>query len=168
MRTDVKNKRPQCWIVAALLLLVAIYLIFASHRDFVLYNGTPSMPVGLYLRASGQVERGAIVTVRAVDMAPSYAAERNFTDPGDRFLKHVVGMAGDVVCAAGAEVTLNGARVAERKPQDSAGRALPAWSGCVTLDGDHVFLLGETPDSFDGRYWGPVRRDRIEGVWRKL
>lgn len=140
----------------------------ATSLDAVLYNGTPSMPVGLYLRASGQVERGAIVTVRAVDMAPSYAAERNFTDPGDRFLKHVVGMAGDVVCAAGAEVTLNGARVAERKPQDSAGRALPAWSGCVTLDGDHVFLLGETPDSFDGRYWGPVRRDRIEGVWRKL
>ncbi len=140
----------------------------ATSLDAVLYNGTPSMPVGLYLRAPGEVERGAIVTVRAVDVAPDYAAARDFTDPGDRFLKRVVGAVGDVVCAADAEITLNGARVAERQARDSAGRALPAWSGCVTLDQTHVFLLGDTADSFDGRYWGPVRRDRIEGVWRKL
>ncbi len=140
----------------------------ANSLDAVLYNGTPSMPVGLYLRASGEVERGAIVTVRAVDVAPGYAAERNFTDPGDRFLKRVVGSAGDVVCAAGTEITLNGARVAERQARDSAGRALPAWSGCVTLGEAQFFLLGDTPDSFDGRHWGPTPIDRIEGVWRPM
>jgi conjugative transfer signal peptidase TraF len=140
----------------------------ASRLDVVLYNGTPSMPVGLYLRSSGSIERGAIVTVRAVDVAPGYAAERDFTGPGDRFLKRVVGMPGDVVCASRAEVTLNGAPVAERKAKDSAGRALPTWVGCVTLDEAHVFLLGETPDSFDGRYWGPTAIDRIEGLWRKF
>lgn len=151
--------------------IAAIGLVAAASAislDVMLYNGTPSMPVGLYLRASGEVERGAIVTVRAVDVAPGYAATRNFTDPGDRFLKHVVGMAGDVVCASGAEITLNGARVAERQARDSAGRALPAWSGCVTLDGDHIFLLGDTPDSFDCRYWGPIPLEKIEGVWHKL
>jgi len=52
--------------------------------------------------------------------------------------------------------------------RDSASRALPTWSGCVTLDEAHVFLLGETPYSFDGRYWGPTSIDRIEGVWRKF
>jgi type IV secretory pathway protease TraF len=45
---------------------------------------------------------------------------------------------------------------------------LPAWSGCVTLDRDHVLLLGDTPDSFDGRYWGPTPIERIEGVWRPM
>ena len=40
----------------------------ASNLDVVLYNGTPSMPVGLYLRWSGSIERGAIVTVWAVDV----------------------------------------------------------------------------------------------------
>ena len=151
--------------VAAIGLVVAAS---ASNLDVVLYNGTPSMSVGLYLRSSGSLERGAIVTVRAVDVAPGYAARRNFTDPGDRFLKRVVGAAGDVVCASGAEVTLNGAPVAERQARDSAGRVLPTWSGCVTLDQGHLFLLGETPDSFDGRYWGPTPIDRIEGVWRPI
>ncbi len=151
--------------------IAAIGLVAAASvtsPDVMLYNGTPSMPVGLYLRASGAVARGAIVTVRAVDVAPGYAAERNFTDPGDRFLKRVVGAAGDVVCASGAEITLNGARVAERQARVSAGRALPAWSGCVTLDADHVFLLGDTLDSFDGRYWGATPVDRIEGMWRPM
>jgi conjugative transfer signal peptidase TraF len=151
--------------VAAIGLVVAAS---ASSLDVVLYNGTPSMPIGLYLRSSGSIERGTIVTVRAADVAPGYAAERNFTDARDRFLKRVVGAAGDVVCASGAEVTLNGAQIAERQARDSAGRALPTWVGCVTLDGAHVFLLGDTPDSFDGRYWGPTPIDRIEGVWRPI
>lgn len=145
-------------------------LAFASmwRMDFILYNATPSMPVGFYFRTSAPIKKGAIVTVRAVDVAPDYAAARNFTDPGDRFLKRVVGAAGDVLCASGAEITLNGARVAERKAKDSAGRALPTWEGCVTLDRDRAFLLGETPDSFDGRYWGPTPMEHIEGVWRKF
>lgn len=126
------------------------------------------MPVGFYLRTSVSIEVGAIVTARAVDVAPGYAAERDFADSGDQFLKRVVGVAGDVVCASGAEITLNGARVAERHARDSAGRALPSWDGCVTLDVDHVFLLGDTQDSFDGRYWGPTPVDRIEGVWRPV
>ncbi len=155
-------------IVAGIAAIGLVAAASATNPDAVHYNGTPSMPVGFYLRAPGEVERGAIVTLRAVDVAPDYAAARNFTDPGDRFLKRVVGAAGDVVCASGAEITLNGARVAERQARDAAGRALPAWSGCVTLDQTHVFLLGDTPDSFDGRYWEPVRRDRIEGVWRPM
>jgi conjugative transfer signal peptidase TraF len=140
----------------------------ASSLDLVLYNGTPSMPAGLYLRSSGSIQRGAIVTARAVDVAPSYATERHFTDRGDRFLKRVVGTAGDVVCGSGAEVTLNSALVAVRHARDSAGSALPTWEGCVILDSAHVFLLGETPDSFDGRYWGPTPIDRIEGVWQPI
>jgi type IV secretory pathway protease TraF len=36
------------------------------------------------------------------------------------------------------------------------------------LAANEVLLLGDTADSFDGRYWGPVSVDLIEGVWRKL
>jgi len=138
------------------------------QSDLVLYNPTPSMPVGLYLRTSAPVARGAIVTVRARDVALRYAAQRHFTDRGDRFLKRVAGAAGDEVCAAGAGITLNGAPVAERHAQDAAGRQLPTWEGCRTLEASEVFLLGDTLDSFDGRYWGPTPVERIEGVWRKL
>ncbi len=112
--------------------IAAIGLVAAvppTNPDAVLYNGTPSMPDGFYLRTSGEVKRGTIVTVRAVDVAPDYAAARDFTDPGDRFLKRVVGTRGDVVCASGAEIRLNDTPIAERQVRDPSGRALPASSG---------------------------------------
>jgi type IV secretory pathway protease TraF len=65
-------------------------------------------------------------------------------------------------------VLVNGVAVAQRRRHDSVGRALPTWSGCRTLSETEVFLLGDSEDSFDGRYWGVVRVDQIEGVWRPL
>lgn len=162
------RRRTHLPLLAGAAALAALVGAGLWQSDVVLYNATPSMPVGFYLRTSDSIERGAIVTVRAADVAPGYAAQRNFADEGDRFLKRVAGAAGDEVCAARAAVTLNGARVAQRQARDSAGRPLPTWEGCVTLDEAQVFLLGDTPDSFDGRYWGPTPVERIEGVWPKL
>ena len=48
------------------------------------------------------------------------------------------------------------------------GRALPTWEGCVDLQSGEVLLLGDAPDSFDGRYWGVTPATQIEGVWRPL
>lgn len=137
----------------------------ANSRDAVLYNPSPSVPSGFYLRTDRALARGTTVTVRAVDVAPSYAAARDFTDAGDRFIKRVAAAAGDEVCASGAVVSVNGASVVSREARDAAGRALPTWSGCRILGADEILLLGDTPDSFDGRYWGPISRRLVEGVW---
>jgi type IV secretory pathway protease TraF len=88
--------------------------------------------------------------------------------PQDRFIKRVVATHGQVVCASGADISIDGAIVAYRQNRDSAGRTLPSWTGCKALSEGQVLLLGDTPDSFDGRYWGPISRDKIEGVWRPL
>lgn len=135
--------------------------------DFIVYNASTSIPPGFYVRDDGAPLRGAIVTVRAVDVAPDYARLRDFTDLGDRFIKRVAAVDGDVICADGSVVTVNGVSAAERAAHDSAGRALPSWTGCRTLQGE-VFLLGDTPDSFDGRYWGPTPVTRVEATWRPL
>ena len=150
--------------------IAALSIAYASARsgDLVLYNATPSMPTGLYQRAKQTIAVGAIVTVRAVDVAPDYAAARSFTKPGNRFLKRIAATTGDVVCAYGPNVWINGEALSERQSYDSSGRTLPTWSGCLTLSRAEVLLLGETPDSFDGRYWGPTPVSRIEGVWRRL
>lgn len=163
-----QNRTPWAALWTSLAAIGALITAGLFGRDVALYNATPSVAVGVYLRTSAPVGRHAIVTVRAADVAPGYAALQNFTDPGDRFLKRVVGVARDVVCASGAAVTLNGALVAERQARDSVGRELPTWSGCVTLCADHLFLLGDTPDSFDGRYWGPTPKAYVEGVWRRI
>lgn len=139
-----------------------------NARDLVLLNPSPSVPAGYYVRRATEIASGAFVTVRAVDVAPDYAAIRDFTDSGDRFIKRVAAATGDEVCANGTEVAINDAVVAHRDSHDSAGRALPTWSGCRALSADEILLLGDTPDSFDGRYWGPISRRLVEGVWRPI
>ena len=50
---------------------------------------------------------------------------------------------------------------------DRTGAALPVWRGCRRLAPDERFLLGDTPGSFDSRYFGPVRTRDLEGVFRE-
>lgn len=145
----------------ALALLGAAQL---NRQDLALYNASPSVPVGLYLRSSAPVRSGSFVTVRARDVAPDYAARRNFTKDGDRFIKRVAARAGERICADGDTVTVS-ARTYLRQAHDSAGRALPSWNGCRVLQAGEAVLMGDTPDSFDSRYFGVVRESAIEGVW---
>jgi conjugative transfer signal peptidase TraF len=150
---------------AAALAALAV-LALPAAEDRLLYNRTPSVPIGFYLRTDEPLERGAFVTVRAVDVAPAAAAARRFNGPRDRFIKRVAALAGDHVCALDDRVTISGGVDVERRAVDRAGQPLTAWEGCRVLEADEVLLLGDTADSFDGRYWGPVDRDLIEGVWR--
>ncbi|MEQ1617500.1 MAG: S26 family signal peptidase [Terricaulis sp.] len=154
-----------------ILATVGVALIAAAdthQQDLVIYNPSNSVPAGFYVRSDRPLERGALVTVRAVSVAPAYVTLRNYTDPGDRFIKRIAGVAGDEVCAEGQRLSLNGFVVARRWERDSAGRMLPTWSGCRVLAPDELLLLGDTPDSFDGRYWGPVTTRMISGVWRSI
>lgn len=148
--------------------IAALGLASTRSGDLIVYNHSPSMPIGFYLRVDAPIAQGAIVTVRARDATPAIAQARGFDGDSDRFIKRVAASGGDRVCAEGDAVVINGAHHLSRAARNGAGRALPAWSGCVRLASDQVFLLGDTPDSFDARYWGPVSRDAIEGVWAPL
>ena len=146
----------------------ALGFALPAAKDRLLYNHTPSVPVGLYLRTDEPIARGAFVTVRAQDVAPDAARARGFDGPRDRFIKRVAALAGDQVCAEADLMTINGNAQIVRRAQDSSGAALERWSGCRVLEENEVLLLGDAEQSFDGRYWGPIDRNQIEGVWRPL
>ena len=71
-------------------------------------------------------------------------------------------MPGDIVCASDGLVQVQSRQVAVRA-RDHGARALPTWAGCRPLLAGEVFLLGDTPDSFDSRYWGPVPEANLVG-----
>lgn len=183
--------------VAAALTAAAL----AAPRDVVLYNHSPSVPEGVYVRTNAPVTVGAFVTVRARDVAPEAARRRGFEDASDRFIKRVAAAAGARVCGDGRRLVVSGDDIvvvgADHQQQQHAAdgdddhggggddggrrragavRVLQAvavadvvgWRGCRDLADGEVLLLGDTADSFDGRYWGPVRVELIEGVWRKF
>ena len=68
----------------------------------------------------------------------------------------------------GETIRINARTVAHRAVARSPRARTAALGGCRTLSGNEVFLMGDTPDSFDSRYFGPVSADDIEGVWRQV
>lgn len=141
----------------------------AMHAEPVLiYNPSNSVPSGFYLRANDEPGHGDFVTVAAADVAPAYAGLRDYADPTDKFLKRIAAVAGHHVCAEANTITIDGVTTVARAQHDNEGRLLPSWDGCHTLAAGEVFLLGDTEDSFDGRYWGPISTELIGGVWRPL
>ncbi len=159
--------RARAAIILGAIAIGALALAQMALRDRVLLNSSPSVPTGLYIRVDDPAALGSFVTVRAVDVAPGYASSRGFTDAGDRFIKRVAAMEGATVCAEGAVATV-GALEVPRQSHDSSGRVLPSWSGCHVLEENELFLMGDTSDSFDSRYFGIVTVSDIEGVWRPL
>ena len=146
----------------------AAVVLRADFDPVLVFNSSPSVPTGFYLRTDAAPAPGGFVTVRAATIAPAYAHARGFSDASDRFIKRVAAAGGVTVCAHGDTVTLGSTYSVRRAAYDSMGRALPSWTGCRTLAADEVFLLGDTADSFDSRYWGPASTSAIDGVWTPL
>ncbi len=143
-------------------------LVAAQGQPLLIYNPSNSVPAGFYFRVDREPARGDFVTVAAADVAPAYAGLRNYADPTDRFLKRIAAVAGQYVCAEARTITIDGATTVARAQHDNEGRLLPSWDGCRTIAAGEVFLLGDSEDSFDGRYWGPTSTELIGGVWRPL
>ena len=155
-------------ILLLVVVMTGIGLAVFRPQELVLYNPSESLPKGFYVRSEGEVVLGAIVTIRSVHAAPEYSARRKFTDAGDRFLKRIAAVEGDTVCAEGSDIRINEVLVAQRAEADPSGDPLPSWNGCVILQGGEVFLLGDHPGSFDGRYWGISQRADLTGPWRPV
>lgn len=155
--------RPRLALAGAALLALAAA---APGPRPLLLNESPSLPRGLYALAPGPVAVGSVVAVVPPAGARPYLA--GLGAPADaRLLKRVAGAGGDLACAAGGAVVVRGRR-APVLTADRRGRRLPAWRGCRRLGPDELFLLGDTPASFDSRYFGPVRRKAAHGPYREV
>ena len=129
------------------------------------WNASPSAPIGLYAVSPGAaLRRGDMVIAWPPSEARQLAARRHYLPSNVPLVKRIAGIAGDTICAVDRVVRVNGLPVAARRVADTAGRPLPAWQGCVRLGPGMLFLLmSETPDSFDGRYFGPTLAQDVIG-----
>lgn len=159
-------RRPNV-IEGALLALALLAWASQAAPTPAMINETPSLPRGLYLRNPGAViRRGVIVTAAPPPEGRIYL--QTLGAPDDlRLLKRVAAVGGDTVCRTAATVQTPLRRVTARD-RDRRGARLPAWRGCGPLAADQVFLLGDSADSFDSRYFGPVSRGEIRGVFRPV
>ncbi|NGM49320.1 S26 family signal peptidase [Caulobacter sp. 602-2] len=150
------------WAAFGAAIVVAPLALDPAPR--LVWNASASAPIGLW-----RVWPGALVAVgdRALAVPPpaarALAARRGYLPANVPLIKGVAAADGDLVCADGPMLAVNGRPAATRRAADRHGRPLPWWSGCQRLAGGAVLLLNPAPESFDGRYFGPVEQSAIIG-----
>lgn len=121
----------------------------------------------LYLiaRDARAPERGGAVAFR-----PPEAAAALFPDPGRvKFMKRVAGLPGDRVVVGGGVTRVNGVVVGhglDLTPFLKADRRF--FERAFTVPDGFFFPMGDTRDSFDGRYYGVVPLGAILGQAGRL
>lgn len=162
---------PLAWALAAGAALIGgLSLATAGGaRPLLLWNRTASEPEGLYVRGAEPVSVGALIAFPAPSAAFPYADGHMGYLRRVPILKHVAAVSGDQVCTAHDRLAINGRVRAPILRQDRHGAALPRWDGCRRLRDGEVFVFSDRiPNSFDSRYFGPVNRAEIVGVFRPL
>jgi conjugative transfer signal peptidase TraF len=134
---------------------LAVFAIAAKSAGIVL-NVTGSMPAMVYRLGHG--ERGSLVSFCSPISHPSIG-RGSCPDGSMPLIKRVVGVAGDRVTASDAGIEVNGQPVPNSRPMDlySKGSALPHLRGVFILKQGEIWVAGEHPNSFDSRYFGPVK-----------
>jgi signal peptidase I len=134
-------------------ILTIIALIFLPSLEFfgqvIFLNQTASMPTGVYIKNSK-------IKLTIGDIIVFYLRDKN-----SNLLKYVAAHEGDEYCLD-FENTLwvNAFPVAQKSIVKYHGE-LPTESLCQTLKKDELLVLGEHPNSYDSRYFGPIKRDQV-------
>ena len=161
------RRRLLVFVLAPAGVLLAVAATSAAAPGALLVNESPSLPEGLYRR----LERGAPRPGDVVALEPPAEARAYLAGLGMprtvKLLKRVAATEGQRVCATGRAVHLGGRTLAARAT-DRRGAALPRWTGCRALHRNEIFVVGDTADSFDSRYFGPVRHAAVTGVYREV
>jgi type IV secretory pathway protease TraF len=161
-----RGRRRRLALGTALSLAALLLPLVWRPAPRLVWNASASSPIGLYrIGAARGLRAGDMALAWAPATARALGAERHYLPRNVPLVKRVAATTGDVVCAQGTAILVNGRRVAVRRGADPAGRALPwSWSGCDRLrPGDVLLLSPDQPLAFDGRYFGISRGGHILG-----
>ena len=136
-----------------------------------IWNASNSVPIGLYrVQPATRLTVTELVAVQPPDPLAVFLDLNGYLPIGVPMLKRVLALPGQTVCRNGLTIAVDGIDVGDAHERDGHGRPLPAWQGChVIADGDVFVMNWQSPDSLDGRYFGPLPASAIIGravpVW---
>jgi conjugative transfer signal peptidase TraF len=171
---NTNRKRAKKLGMLALGTLIPVLIIPAIAG--VRLNYSPSLPVGLYMVTS---DRSAdLVEFCPTEPSASLAAERGYRsvgscpDGGAPLMKPIAAQPGDTVEFSSRGFAVNGKALPNSAPLsvDTDGRSLQHWPfGKYTVKSGAVWVISSyNRRSFDSRYFGPVKGNRIRHHLRAL
>ena len=145
--------------LSLLALSVLSALAIAAKSAGIVLNVTGSMPAMVYRLGHG--ERSSMASFCSPISHPS-VGHGSCPDGSMPLIKRVVGVAGDLVTATDAGIDINGQPVPNSRPLDldTKESALPHLRGVFILKQGEIWVAGEHPNSFDSRYFGPVKNGK--------
>jgi conjugative transfer signal peptidase TraF len=153
-------------------LLIALAFLIApavcQRSPLLVWNASTSVPIGLYRIRRTLPRVGDLVLVRLAGPIADLTHRRAYLPRTAYLLKPVSAVAGDRVCRFGPHIFVRRRLAALALRNDSNGRPMPTWQGCLTLQSGELLVLAKHPASFDSRYFGPVRTDRVVGPAARL
>jgi len=149
-------------LLAVSALASALACLGASH---LIWNRTPSLPLGLYWLTRGhRAGRGDLVAFAVPASVRSLVHERGYLEDGAFLVKPVAALASDRVCTNGGTLTVNGALLGSIRSSDVAGRPLPHVDFCDAIADGQLYVAGGDPRSFDSRVFGPIHLSDLQGT----
>jgi conjugative transfer signal peptidase TraF len=131
-----------------------------DRPPWLVWNASASVPIGLYaVHTVIALHVGDLVVVRPPERVARFLADDAYLPRGVPLLKHVAALGRQTVCRIDHSITVDTIEMGEARERDSRGRPLPDWQGCRAIAKGEVFLMNrKSPDSLDGRYFGPPAR----------
>lgn len=156
IRTIVLTPLASCAIVSTFV---------TAHDPLLVWNASASVPISLYsVQPINKLAVTDLVVARPPEDLEAWLAKRRYLAKGALLIKRVAALAGQRVCRNGRTVTVDGIDIAAAQERDHAGRPLSAWSGCLSVAEDLVFLLNwDELSSLDGRYFGTIPSGNLTG-----
>ena len=147
--------------------LGCLYSLAGFSNTILIWNRTPSVPIGLYHLTNARHECGVLVAYKPTDGERAWLTSQNIVGENWPLLKYIAALPGDRVCWNNGHVYVNNEDAGQLKNTGSYTQL----SGCNELRSGDVFLLSPHPDSVDGRYFGVQKTRNIIGaavpIWTK-
>ena len=167
--TQSPNRNQLVLIAITLLIAIALVLVtWLSPSPIVIWNASKSVPVGWYWVEHRNPNLHEFAVIKLEDWPQIYAAQRGYLPEKVWLLKPVAAVYPAVVCRFGNYVFVDGNRVAKAKNFDHQHRHLASWKGCHVLQFDELFVIARPKNSFDSRYFGPIKISQVTGVAHRL
>ena len=170
-------RRAPCAVRAGRIAAVAVVAlggftaakILNRHGAWLLHNDSASEAEGLYLRTGGAPAVGRVVAFMAPAAAGPYVERHLAILHRTPVLKTLAAGPGDFVCSSSGRLVIDGQVVAAVAAKDPRGVRLPQWDECRRLRAGEWFAFSDrVPNSFDSRYFGPIRTDQVIAAYRPL
>lgn len=176
------------WFLIFLIISFISFIIFAKKNRYV-FNISKSLPVGIYQKLENKnFQKGDLVVLNIPKERMDFMISRGYIDGNllKTMLKRIEGVEGETFKVLSSEelktsqlsenIEFSSIDVSKSSKKflvkenkilgsisnfDSHGRKLPQIKSPLILNKDEFFVMGESDNSFDSRYFGKIKKEEI-------